>query len=122
MTDTARIKQFMEKLGISQEEAQALLANDKAVDRMKDGEVNADLTDEQRATLKKMRQADHKPAVYNFSKRERKPNAAKREIIQTLDEALCDIADAVTVTNQERQIDFVIDDVKYRVILSAPRT
>jgi hypothetical protein len=38
-----------------------------------------------------------------------------------LDEALTDIADNVVVTNVERQIDFVMDGVKYRVVLSAPR-
>lgn len=106
------------KLGMTEAEAREVLEDDKRIDR---GEDLFPLTDEQKAAEKKMRQADRKPTVYKFNKRERKPNEPKREIIQVLDEALTDLVDDVTVTNPERQIDFIYDGVKYRIILSAPR-
>lgn len=107
------------KLGMSEAEARQVLEDDKRIDR---GEkMSFDLTAAQEKEVKKYRQADRKPFIPNLKPRERKPNEAKREIIQVLDEALTDIADNVTVTNIERQIDFELDGVRYRVVLSAPR-
>lgn len=107
------------KLGMSEAEARQVLEDDKKIDR---GEkMPFDLTAAQEKEVKKYRQADRKPFVPNLKPRERKPNMAKRDIIQVLDEALTDIADDVTVTNIERQIDFELDGVRYRVVLSAPR-
>lgn len=108
----------MKTLDLSREEAIEMLQEDAEIDRGADPHP---LTAEQKQTEKKMRQADRAPTVYQFKKRERKPNTAKREIISVLDDALCDIADNVTVTNIERQIDFELDGVRYRVVLSAPR-
>ena len=108
------------KLGMSEAEARQVLEDDKRIDR---GEkMPFDLTKEQEKETRKYRQSDRaKPFIPDLKPRERKPNEAKREIIQVLDEALTDIADDVTVTNIERQIDFVLDGVRYRVVLSAPR-
>lgn len=107
------------KLGMSEAEARQVLADDKKIDR---GEkMPFDLSKEQEKATRQYRQSDRKPFVPNLKPRERKPNMAKRDIIQVLDEALTDIADDVTVTNIERQIDFVLDGVRYRVVLSAPR-
>lgn len=116
-----RIAALMKSLDLSREEAIELLNEDKEVDRMDMGQVDNDLTADQKQAIKKMRKADRTPTAYKWKKPERKPNMAKRDIIQVLDEALTDIADDVTVTNIERQIDFVLDDVRYRVVLSAPR-
>ncbi len=106
------------KLGMSEAEARQVMEDDKRIDR---GEDLFPLSADQKKAEKKMRQADRKPTVYNLKPRERKPNEAKREIIQILDEALTNIADNVVVTNIERQIDFELDGVRYRVVLSAPR-
>ena len=108
------------KLGLSEAEAKQVLEDDKKIDR---GEkMPFDLSKDAEKATRQYRQADRsKPLVPNLKPRERKPNEAKREIIQVLDEALTDIADDVTVTNIERQIDFVLDGVRYRVVLSAPR-
>ena len=107
------------KLGLSEAEAKEVLEADRKID--KGEKMSFDLTKEQEKETRAMRQADRKPFVPKLDKRERKPNEAKREIIQVLDEALCDLVDDVTVTNPERQIDFVYNDVKYRIVLSAPR-
>ena len=108
------------KLGLSEDDAKLVLEDDKKIDR---GEkMPFDLPKEKEKEMRKYRQADRaKPFVPNLKKRERKPNEAKREIIQVLDEALTDIADNVIVTNVERQIDFEINDIKYRIVLSMPR-
>ena len=74
-----------------------------------------------RQASKTARQADRTPTVYNFQKRERKVDNDKREIIQTLDDALCDLVDDVEVVNPEREILFTYNDKKYKIVLSAPR-
>ncbi len=107
------------KLGLTEAEAKEVLEADRKID--KGEKMPFDLTKEQEKATRAMRQADRKPFVPKLEKRERKPNEAKREIIQVLDEALTDLVDDVTVTNPERQIDFVYNDVKYRIVLSAPR-
>lgn len=116
-TQLARIKAGLK---CSDEEAAEILAYDKAVDH---GEQTPhDLTPAQNKVAQSYaRTGTRKPTVYKLTPRERKPNEPKREIIQILDEALTDIADDVTVTNPERQIDFVMDGIRYRVVLSAPR-
>lgn len=107
------------KLGMTEAEAREVLEADRKIE--KGEKMSFDLTKEQEKATRNMRQADRKPFVPKLDKRERKPNEPKREIIQVLDEALTDLVDDVTVTNVERQIDFIYNDVKYRIVLSAPR-
>lgn len=112
-----QIQHAMKTLDLSREEAIEMLQEDEAIER---GANPHPLTAEQEKASKAARIVSTGPRQTPV-KRERKPNDAKREIIQVLDEALTDIADDVTVTNIERQIDFVLDGVRYRVVLSAPR-
>lgn len=114
-----KIKSLMEKLGCDYETAKQVALDDERIDK---GEKLFEQTAEQKANSKKYRQGDRKPTIYKLDKRERKADTDKREIIQTLDEALCDLVDNVTVTNIERQIDFEFNDRKFRVVLSAPRS
>lgn len=107
----------MRTLDLTREEAIEMLQEDAEIDHGADPHP---LTPEQEKASKAVRIVSTGPRQAPV-KRERKPNETKREIIQVLDEALCDIADDVTVTNIERQIDFVLDDVRYRIVLSAPR-
>lgn len=110
----------MRKMGMSEEEIADILESDKRIDR---GEKLFELDPELEKGAKKARQADRKPTVYNFQKRERKANNDKRTIINALDEALCRIADQQTeITNAEREIIFHFNGVKYKVVLSAPRS
>ena len=114
-------KEIAAKLEISVEEAKALLDDDKKIEQ---GEDLFPLTEEQKKTEKEMRLAGKAPTVYNFSNRERKPNPDKRELINAIEEMLTysDIqAENVSITNPERQIDFVWKNTRYRIILSAPR-
>ena len=111
----------MRKLGMSEEEIADILDTDKRIDK---GEKLFELSADQKQAEKKMRQADRKPTVYDFSKRERKPNDSKRAIISALVECAESLADegAVNVTNIEREFLFTANGVKYKVVLSAPRT
>lgn len=54
-------------------------------------------------------------------KRERKPNEAKREIVQAIAEAMANLGESVTVSNIERQVDFTLGGVSYSVTLTAHR-
>ena len=116
-----RIAALMKSLDLSREEAIELLNEDKEVDRMDMGQVDNDLTADQKQTIKKMRKADRTPTAYKWKKPERKPNEEKRELIHLLETAVATSVDELTVTNPERQIDFVYNNTRYSIVLSAPR-
>lgn len=81
-----------------------------------------DLTPEQEKTSKSLRKGARAVNAYGKTvKRERKANPDKQEIIQTIDDALCDLVDNVTVINKERQIDFEYNGTHYSVTLTAHR-
>lgn len=109
---------IMRVLKVSAEEADEILAYDRAVDRNE--KTPYDFTKEQEKATRKYRQADRKRSDAP-QHRERKPNETKRELIELFHDTLLEIADSVEVTNIERQIDFVLDGVRYRLVLSAPR-
>lgn len=120
-----QVEQLMELLGCSEEQAKQVINDDKVVDKMTVSECESDLSQEQKASAKKARQGDRKPTVYNFSTRERKTDLDKAHLIHLLADCLCMVTaneNDLTVTNAERQIDFVFNDRKFRVVLSAPRS
>lgn len=109
MTQKERI---MQKLGVSDAEADEILAFDKAVDR---GEKTPyDLTPEQERAVRKYRQADRKPFVPKLTKRERKPNTTKEgivaEIAKFLEENSSFDTKNVEITNKNREITFNVGD------------
>ena len=107
----------MRQLGMTAQEIEDVLECDKQIDK---GAKLFELSNEQKQVAKKMTGTGTK-TVYQFQKRERKADNDKREIIQTLDDALCDLVDDVEVVNPEREILFTYNDKKYKVVLSAPR-
>lgn len=120
-----QVEQLMELLGCSEEQAKQVINDDKVVDKMTVSECESDLSQEQKASAKKARQGDRKPTVYNFSTRERKTDLDKAHLIHLLADCLCMVTaneNDLTVTNAERQIDFVFNGRKFRVVLSAPRS
>ena len=111
----------MKNLGLTAAEAEEVLAYHKAVEKGQKTEY--DLTKDQEKEVRKYRQADRtKPFVPDLKPRERKANEPKRELIEIVKKALenAGITD-ISVTNVERQLDFSMDNVKYRIVLSAPR-
>lgn len=115
-----RIKEIMEKLDCSRDEAIEILKDDDAIEH---GEKLFELTDEQKAVSKQARGVSRKPAKQK-AKRERKPDEEKRHLIQmfrVLIEGMED-SDRVEITNIERQIDWTTSEGRrFRVVLSCPR-
>jgi hypothetical protein len=114
----------MRILGVSAEEADDIIAYDKAVDQGKKTEY--DISTQQTKETRKYRQADRKPTVYDFTKkRERKPNATKGGLITELFEFLSKNSqfstENVTITNKERQIAFQIGENKFELTLVQKR-
>lgn len=109
----------MRKLGMSDEEIAEVLEADKRIDK---GEKLFELTADQKKAEKKMRQADRKPTVYQLDntngKRSKKSDNDKAHLIQLLAEAV----GATNIINPEREFEFVYNDRKFKVVLSAPRS
>lgn len=109
----------MKKLGFSEKEIAEILADDKRIDK---GEKLFELDPELEAGAKKARQADRKPNSEPV-KRERKANDDKRTLIEAISNTINAISDApVEITNLEREMIFQFKGVKYKVVLSAPRS
>lgn len=104
------IQLYMSKLDLSHEEAEQMWL-DEQEDNL------PDLTPEQKAVAKEMAQADRKKES-TPRKRERKPDAAKRQLINWLADT---IGVAATITNPEREIEFMFNGERYRLTLSKPR-
>ena len=120
MTQKERI---MQKLGVSDAEADEILKFDKMVDR---GESTPyDLTPEQERAVRKYRQADRKPFVPKLTKRERKPNATKEgivaEIAKFLEENSNFDTKNVEITNKNRMVAFSIADDDFEITLVQKR-
>ena len=117
MVNEKRIADLMKALECTREEALEIIADDEAIDS---GEKLFELTPEQEKASKQARQGprkkNSKPTV-----RERKVDNDKRTLIKYLNEAV-EFCDKVEITNPERQIDFVYNGRKFRIVLSAPRS
>lgn len=120
------IKQHMDILNISREEAIQLIQEDEKIDKMvSSSEINSDLTKEQIQNAKRARQADRVKGVFKFdvSKRQRKENPDKRILIENLRASVEEIGGTdIEITNVEREMIFKFNNVKYKVVLSAPRS
>ena len=117
-----KIESLMKNLGCDYETAKQVMLDDERIDK---GEKLFEQTAEQKAVSKKYRQGNRKPTVYKLDKRERKADLDKAHLIHLLADWLGMITKSETdlvVTNAERQIDFVYNGRKFRVVLSAPRT
>ena len=116
-------QRIMRVLEVNEKEANEILAYDMAVDQGKKTEY--DLTPQQEKETRKYRQADRKHTNYNFTKRERKPNATKGGLIQEFFEFLQEKSnfstENVTVLNKERQIGFRIGEDEFELTLVQKR-
>lgn len=118
-----RVQQLMKSLDLTEEEAREMLEADAKIDK---GADLFPLTAEQEKASKQARATGTRKTEYQFSKRERKPDNDKRELVELVKYALefCEIPHEIsdiTVTNVERQLDFTYNGRKFRIILSAPR-
>lgn len=119
--DEQKIALYMKNLDLTREEAIELI-KDEEEDNL------PDLTEEQKKVAKEMAQADRKKEA-TPRKRERKIDNDKRFLINTFVWALTTDerednsvnANAVTITNPEREIEFTYNGAKYRLTLAKPR-
>ena len=113
-----KIFDSMLALGMTEEEAFEAIQDDRKIDK---GEKLFELPPELEAGEKKARRADRTPNS-KPTKRERKEDTDKQILIKNLVNALAEngIAD-YAITNPERQIDFIFNNRKFRIVLSAPR-
>lgn len=106
-------------LGMTEAEAVETVLYDDEVEHGRP--TKFDLTPEQEKVAKKYTAVGTKKRTnYTFTKRERKPNEAKRELIKILRQALAEM-DNVKVSNIERQIDFDFEGEQFSVTLTQHR-
>ena len=106
----------MRKQGYTEEEIADMLKCDREIDRGADlFPLSADL--EQGA--KKARRADRTDTP---KRAERKPNVDKQTLLHLLQCGLGDDVADLAVVNPEREFLFTYNGIKYKVVLSAPRT
>lgn len=125
---TSQVQQML-KLGMTEEEILDVLRTDKEIDQ---GIKHFELDEDLKPGAKKARRADR---TDNPKKtvRERKPNEDKRRLVEFLKNALENeiclsatdtdyIGTTVEIVNPEREFLFTYNGIKYKVVLSAPRT
>lgn len=114
-------EQMAAKLKISVTEAAKLIEFDKKINR---GEKLFELSADQKEAVKAMTRADSKP--HGTHNRERKPDEDKRLLIEYLRSALdgafpIAVVENISITNPERELEFVYNGKKYRLTMSCPR-
>lgn len=115
-----QIQKMMKNLGLTEQEARELLADDAKIDR---GQKMAfDLTPEQEKNAKKARATGtKKPTAYKFENRKRKENTEKRDILKAIFELAEDCWDNAVLVNPERQVDFHLNGNHYSITLTCHR-
>lgn len=116
--DQAKLKSLL-SLGLSEDEALQVIEDDKRIDR---GEKLFELTEEQKANEKKARLTGEK-ATTKPTKREKKVDNQKRDIISTMVGSIINVFGVrVDVANEEREFEFELNGKKFKVVLSCPRS
>lgn len=115
-----QIDRIMKTLRCSREEAEAILAEDKRIDR---GEkVDFDLTAEQHKQAMKNANAGTRKAAEAKTARKPKENPTKEGVIAEIANFLTENGyNSVEITNKTRQIAFKIGDDAYELTLIAKR-
>lgn len=115
-----KILLMMKNLDITREEAIELIEEDKKIDRMTSmKEIDNDLTDEQKEVVKKARRGSSGSKHKTTTKREKKKDDLKASIIADIISVLN--ADSVNIINAEREVEFIKNDRKFKIVLSVPR-
>ena len=123
MTDE-KVKKLMKALDLTEEEALELIAEDEKVDKMTTSQTTNDLTADQKAVVKEMKNTAR--AVDAFGKKReihRQPDEVKRLFVQKIFEMVngTEGATEVTIANIEREVDFKYDGKDYYITFSFRR-
>lgn len=115
MTDKDKIEKMMKQLDLTREEAQQLVQEDKDID--KGVPKSYDLDKEHLKYAKEQVKAGH--TTYKFTKRERKIDEEKAQIIEDLYQFLLKNSNySAEITNKERQIALKTGDtIKFELTL-----
>lgn len=113
-----QLEKIMSALEVTEAEARQILADDAAIDK---GAKLFELSDEQKKAAKEATRADSKPRAAP-TKREPKVDKDKAEIMQVLDDALCDLVDDVEQRTNDRELVFIYNEKKFKITLSCPRS
>lgn len=116
-------EKIMQNLGLTSEEADQLLADDKAID--KGEKMPFDLTAEQQKVAKTFIVSTTKtkkaPTVYKFE-RKKTENVPKAEIIAKIEQLLTENGyENVKILNKERQIAFTNGENDFEITLTQKR-
>lgn len=117
-----KVNASVDNLGCSIAEAIELLEYDKKIDKGEKTEY--DLTPEQQKVAKKYTNVtEHKkPAVYQWSTREKKADTTKEGVIQTIFDFLSENGyESVEITNKSKLIAFKIGEDSYELDLKRKR-
>ena len=120
-----KVAKLMKKWGCTEEEAREMIAWDEETDEMTPAQINQEMTPEQRKAQKAMTITTSEKKR-GERKVERKPNDEKRwliNLIRVLFEGMESNGKMknVSVSNPERQVDFVVGDTEYSITLTAHR-
>lgn len=121
---TTEVEKLMKTLDITEEEALELIEEDEKVDKMTMKQTTDDLTAEQKAVVKKMKNTTR--AVDAFGKKReinRQPDEVKRMFVQKIFE-MVENTDGVTepiIANIEREVDFKFGGKDYYITFSFRR-
>ena len=117
------VQKHMRLLGISEEEAKALIEADKAID--KGEKMDFDLAPEQAKNAKKYTKTGAKKStVYKFDTekaKNRKKDDEKGEFISKIAEFIGKFVQNVEIVNAEREISFEIGENSYSLTLTKHR-
>lgn len=117
MIHTKQKERLMKILNCSEEQAIAIMTDDKRIDR---GEKLFELDPELEAGAKKARQADRKPT--ERKPREKKQDKDKETLLNALFSAILPMCESYEIANAEREFSFTFRGKKYKVVLSCPRS
>ena len=120
---TEQVKKLMKTLDVSEQEAMEILDADREIDR---GEKLYRHDREAEKETKKARKGNRKkPMVCKFdsSKKTKPVNESKSNIVSNVVSTLEQMgATEINLTNPEREFTFKMGDVKYKFVLSVPRS
>lgn len=113
------IQKTMKALDISRDEAVAMLKEDEEIDRMAMGEVDNDLTAEQKKVKKAMtKTGEKKKTVYKFDKKkERKVDETKKHFLDCIRVLIEGMGAVVEPLKTEAEMHFTFGEDSYTIKL-----
>ena len=114
----SKVEKLMRVLNLTEQEALEVIECDKRIDR---GEKLFELTEDQKVAEKQARLTGER-ATTKATKREKKVDSLKQDIINAVVGSIINVFGArVDIANEEREIEFELNDRKFKVVLSCPR-